>query len=102
MRRTHVRWGRAGALATLACVVVTMLGNGAGAGDGDGLVPSSGAEQVSAHVYVVRPGDTLWEIAAKAVGRAGDPRPMVDRLVEANRIRNGVIQPGERLLIPSG
>jgi LysM repeat protein len=46
------------------------------------------------HVYPVQNGDTLWDIA-----RAYHTN--VDRLMEANNLRSSVIQPGQKLIIPS-
>jgi hypothetical protein len=46
--------------------------------------------------YVVRPGDTLWSIAA-AIAPDSDPRPVVDALRDANG--GPELQVGERLLI---
>jgi hypothetical protein len=34
-------------------------------------------------VYVVQPGDTLWKIA-RELRPDGDPRPLVDRLIDVN------------------
>ena len=50
--------------------------------------------------YIVRPGDTIWEIARGLVGPEGDPRPMVDTLIEWNGIEDGLILPGQRLRLP--
>jgi LysM domain len=46
--------------------------------------------------YVVRPGDTLWSIAA-AIAPDSDPRPVVDALRDANGGPN--LQVGERLIV---
>jgi Tfp pilus assembly protein FimV len=46
--------------------------------------------------YVVRPGDTLWSIAA-AIAPDSDPRPVVDALRDANG--GPELQVGERLVI---
>jgi hypothetical protein len=46
--------------------------------------------------YVVKPGDTLWSIAA-AIAPDADPRPVVDALREANGGPD--LQVGERLII---
>ena len=54
-----------------------------------------------ARVYVVHPGDTLWGIARGVVGPAGDPRPVVDRLVSMNHLTGGTIAPGEQLSVPA-
>jgi LysM repeat protein len=48
--------------------------------------------------YVVRPGDTLWSIAAK--NYAGDPRQGVWQLQQTNHLAAATITPGEKLLLP--
>lgn len=76
------------------------------AGPGGGALTTSGssgaaasppAPLVSAHVYVVQPGDTLWSIVRATTGK-GDPRPEVDRL--ALQLDGRALQPGQRLLLP--
>jgi nucleoid-associated protein YgaU len=48
--------------------------------------------------YVVRPGDTLWAIAA---GRyEGDPRKAVWRISERNGLGGEALQPGTVLYLP--
>lgn len=75
---------------TGAGFALTVLAGRAGAGSGrDQAIPGQ--------VYVVRPGDTLWGIAAGLVGPAGDPRPAVERLAKLNRVQDGVIRPGQKL-----
>ena len=49
--------------------------------------------------YTVRPGDTLWSIAASHY--AGDPRDAIYRIAKQNHIVGNVIVPGERLVLPS-
>lgn len=56
-----------------------------------------GVRPAASRVYVVQPGDTVWSIAARIAGPAGDPRPLVDGLIRTNHIADGVITPGERL-----
>ncbi len=51
-----------------------------------------------AHVYIVKPGDSLWSIAARRSG--GDPRAGVWRLQVRNGLVGTTIAPGQRLLIP--
>jgi len=41
--------------------------------------PGGAMAPISSHVWVVRPGDTLWRIA-EAVSPGSDVRPLVDRL----------------------
>jgi nucleoid-associated protein YgaU len=51
--------------------------------------------------YVVRSGDTLWEIARSAVGAEADPRPMVERIREANALDPAEpLIPGASLVLP--
>jgi len=47
----------------------------------------------------VRPGDTLWSIAASHA-RGADVQEAVDRISDVNHLDGGAIQPGERLRIP--
>jgi nucleoid-associated protein YgaU len=48
--------------------------------------------------YVVRPGDTVWSIAAAHY--AGDPREGVWKLERRNHLTHDVISVGQRLAIP--
>jgi len=47
----------------------------------------------------VRPGDTLWSIAAAHY--AGDPREGVWKIQHRNHLAGSTIQPGERLVLPA-
>ena len=49
--------------------------------------------------YTVKPGDTLWSIAARHY--AGDPRDAIYRIVHRNHLGSSVIVPGERLVLPA-
>ena len=51
-----------------------------------------------AQLYVVRPGDTLWSIAAARY--AGDPREGIWKLQRRNDLAGTTITPGERLVLP--
>ncbi len=57
---------------------------------------SSGA--TSETRYVVKPGDTLWRIAAEYTG--GDVREAVWQLTERNDLASPLVQPGQVLLVP--
>jgi nucleoid-associated protein YgaU len=57
----------------------------------------SPASSPPGETYVVRPGDTLWSIAA-AIAPDSDPRPVVDALRDANGGRPE-LQVGERLVV---
>jgi LysM domain len=58
--------------------------------------PSEGAGHE--RVYVVRPADTLWTIAA--ANYAGDPREAIWRLRERNGLDQVLLRPGQRLILP--
>jgi LysM repeat protein len=58
--------------------------------------PSSGAAPETR--YVVKAGDTLWEIAS---GRYdGDPREAVWKIQERNALATPNLQPGQVLVLP--
>lgn len=52
-----------------------------------------------AHAMVVRPGQTLWDIA-REVQPGSDPRATVDRIIDMNALRSSQIDAGSRLLLP--
>jgi LysM repeat protein len=58
-------------------------------------------EPAVARIYVVKPGDTVWSIVRRHAQERDDPRPLVDRLIELNRLRDAVIRPGQELVLPS-
>ena len=59
--------------------------------------PSSGSGPEER--YVVRPGDTLWELAAERYG--GDPREGVWRIRERNGLRGSSLPTGAILYLPA-
>jgi Tfp pilus assembly protein FimV len=48
----------------------------------------------------VRPGDTLWSIAATHAAPTADVQEVVDRISDANHLQGGTLQPGQHLRIP--
>jgi nucleoid-associated protein YgaU len=58
---------------------------------------SSGASGPALH-YRVKPGDTLWAIAAARYG--GDPRAGIWRIQQRNHLADAAISPGELLVLP--
>ena len=48
--------------------------------------------------YTVKPGDTLWSIAAAHY--AGDPREGVWQLQKRNDLAGTTLTPGQRLVLP--
>ena len=49
-------------------------------------------------VYVVKPTDTLWAIAAAHY--AGDPREGIWKLQQQNHLAGTTLVPGQRLVLP--
>jgi LysM repeat protein len=78
-------------LLAAVCLVFLMIG-----GSADAEAPGSVVE------YVVVPGDTLWGIAAARTGSGGDIRRLVSDIVELSAVENGMIIPGQILLLPEG
>ncbi|MGH2740791.1 MAG: LysM peptidoglycan-binding domain-containing protein [Actinomycetota bacterium] len=105
MTRTRVRFGRgllAGALAASAVLAIGRAASGAGEGPSAGITPLTvDAAAPEAERYVVRPGDTLWEIARRWVGAEEDPRPLITQIVRANGLIDSRVLAGQSLLIPS-
>ena len=84
------RWGRLTltvlALATLAMVAARLIA----------ALSAGTAEPVD---VTVRPGDSLWSIAAQAAPDR-DPRAVIDEIRELNRVTGDVVRVGEVLRVP--
>ena len=66
-------------------------------GGGPLTAPEGPSRAVAAHVYVVRPGDTLWSIAGR-VHPGADPRPLAQALT--SELGGADLRPGESLQLP--
>jgi LysM repeat protein len=73
-------------LAALAVVLAAPAGQAA---DPAGPAPT----------VVVKPGDTLWTIAAR-YAPGGDPFAAIDEIRRLNGLPDYTIQPGQRLVLP--
>jgi LysM domain len=100
--RVRVRWSRVAALGIALTLSGGLVGRSLAASTSrpTGRAALLRARPVAARIHVVAHGETLWSIAQALVGSQGDPRPMVDALIRANRVSNAVIVPGERLVLP--
>ncbi len=63
-----------------------------------GVVARASSGAGPERVYVVKPHDTLWSIAARSYG--GDPRAGIWKLQKANHLAGATIVPGEKLVVP--
>lgn len=107
-RATRVRRRRLAALVAAVMVAVVLAGavqlvapllGSSGGQAGSSTSGQGSAAPVEGEVYVVQSGDTLWTVAA-AVAPDRDPRPVVDRLREANG--GASLDVGDRLVIDLG
>ena len=71
-------------LAALAVALVARTSHGAG----------------PERMYVVKPADTLWSIAARSYG--GDVREGVWKLQQRNHLGSATLRPGQKLVLPAG
>ena len=71
-------------LAALAVALVARTSHGAG----------------PERMYVVKPADTLWAIAARSYG--GDVREGVWKLQQRNQLGSATLRPGQKLVLPAG
>jgi hypothetical protein len=102
MGRTRVRRRRRIAAAMMSVAVGVVLSTpvaGALGRHSKQADPAARPAKRWEHVYVVRPGDTVWSIAVGAAGGA-DPRDVVDAIAIRNGIDAGAIVPGQALVIP--
>ena len=61
----------------------------------------AGAPPAGWTTVTVAPGDSLWEFA-EAAAPGADPRPLVAEIKATNGLTSSTLQPGQRLLVPSG
>lgn len=95
MSRTRVRRRRRAAILIGGALVVGVLTAPLAEALDDPSAPAAAVEER----YVVRSGDTLWSIAERLTP-SGDPRPVVDALMEANHVDPGALVPGQTLVVP--
>ncbi len=93
----HDRWRlRAPAFIVIAVIIVAAaIGFASDAAASSPFDASSGADTIE--IYVVQPGDTLWEIAGTIATDGEDLRPIVDALQEASG--GSSLEIGQRIVI---
>lgn len=83
---------RSVALAVLVVLLVGAFLAFSGTVGADGPVPSE--------AYVVRSGDTLWELAADRTGPGGDVRAVMADIVDLNGLSSTSLSVGQPLDLP--
>jgi hypothetical protein len=89
--KAQVRRRRAGlALVSLAVIAMTLMGGGAAPASKPSAPPA----------VVVRPGQTLWDLAERYAPEGVDPRSYVDAVVQLNDLGGQPLAAGQRLRLP--
>ena len=111
--RGHMAWNAAPAhhprlritrrgRAVLAVLIAVPLAVAAVIG-GIGAVGATATDRTTSNSYsyvTVRSGESLWQLAEEIAPKA-DPRDVVADISDLNGLGSGVIQPGQRLAIPT-
>jgi LysM domain len=82
-----------------AAALIWLMAAGGAAATGSGVPPNVYEKHLSQ--VVVRPGDTLWSIAARAEP-AADPRLVIQQISDINALPSPEIAVGQRLWVPKG
>jgi hypothetical protein len=85
---------------TVAAISVLWLGLARGADAASGTSDPRPSVLGMTRV-VVRPGQTLWAVAAQADPTA-DPRVVIGEIIQVNALHGTIIQPGQVLWVPHG
>lgn len=93
LRRTLVGLG--------AGLVLCVCATGAALRIAEGMGELARLEQAPVVWVVVRPGETLWEIAARHAAGA-DVRDMLARIRRLNHLESALVRPGQALQVPAG
>ncbi len=106
--RTRVRLTRRGRIVVAALIatgvmLVAALAwlAGTARADAAGSGPPPSAVYHSLRSVVVRPGESLWAIAMQA-NPTGDPRSVIQQIIDLNALHGTSVQPGQRLWLPRG
>lgn len=98
--RSQVRLTRRGRVVVLVLALLAVVAVGIALASASAAGNDPGTAEV--HLVTVQPGETLWDIAGRAAGRAGvDTGEMVQRLEDLNTIDDGVVYAGQELRVPN-
>jgi LysM domain-containing protein len=99
-RRTPARLTRRGRVAVVLFVLLCLVIGAFAVGRVSSTAATS-ATRSHAHYVVVRPGESLWAIARRALPDS-DPRVGVERIIDLNSLTDATVVPGQRLALPTG
>jgi hypothetical protein len=85
----------AAALALLAVLVLVLLGGGGGSG----TASAGSAPALGPHAVVIRPGQTIWDLAERYAPATMDPRAYVDQVLDMNHL-SGAPAAGMSIRLP--
>jgi hypothetical protein len=87
------------ALVLALAIIVLLVGLGGGAAASGPLEPASVDSAVvdAIEIYIVQPGDTLWDIAARITPEGGDHRATIEHLSQVAGGAN--LEIGQRIII---
>ena len=89
--KAQIRRRRTGlALVGLSVIAMTLIGGG--------TAPAS--KSSAPRAVVVRPGQTLWDLADRYAPEGVDPRAYVDAVVQINHLEGRPPAAGERIRLP--
>jgi LysM domain len=97
--RTQLRLTRRGRIVLVLTVVLLVLIAGFTLGHGSS-VAAGRSTTATQHAVIVRPGETLWSLAAR-IAPHQDPRLVVADIQSANDLGAAAVQPGQQLVVPS-
>jgi Tfp pilus assembly protein FimV len=94
-----IRLTRRGRLIIVLAVMATMVLAGIVLGHGSSQAAGHGSVAATSRTLTVKPGDTLWSVAAR-IAPHSDPRLVVADIESRNHLAGGQVRAGEQLRVP--
>ena len=96
--RSPLRLTRRGRIVAVLTLMLLVVLAGFTLGNGSSVAAGRGAP--AQHTVVVRPGETLWSLAAR-IAPQQDPRLVVADIQTSNALSGAAVQPGQPLVVPN-
>jgi hypothetical protein len=100
-RRSTVRLTRRGRVVILVAALVVAFAIGVFVTAAGSVATQHPGTPEPTQIVQVGTGDTLWAIAA-GLADDGDVRAMMEQIKQLNALDSGVLQAGQRLVVPAG